>query len=110
MHRKEDSHQDMHRDDHSTIVKVGFRLQCVHTDENDREHVVDDAMVDGAYATPERAEREVFLSGPDFVDAVRILDLLLLHSMLVELRRDLVPVNVTEQLHIIQEGHEVGTA
>ena len=105
MHRKEDSHKDVHRDNYSHIVKVSIRLQGIDTDEDDSKYVVDDTMIDRSDTALKGAEGEEFLSGPDLINAIRILNFFLLHSLLVELCRDLVPVYVTEQLHVVEDGH-----
>ena len=85
MNREEDSHQDVHCDNQPHIVKVSIRLHGIDTDEEDSEYVVDDAMVDRSNTTLKGAEGEEFLSGPDLIDAVGILNFFLLYSMLVKL-------------------------
>ena len=97
MHCEEDHHQGLHRDNQPLVIDIGSLLHCVHADEQNREQVEDDAMVDGANAALKRAEGEELLCRPDLVDAVRVLNFLLLDSLLVELSRDLVFVNVTFQ-------------
>ena len=88
----------------------GTYLEGVRGDENDAENVEDDPVVYRAHTTSEGREGEEFLGAPDLVDSVDVLHLLLLDSLLVELGRDLVSVNVTEELHVVEQCQEVGSA
>ena len=85
MDGEEDGHQDLHGDNQTLVVEIASLLHRVHANEKHREDVEDDTMIDGADAAPERAEGEKLLRGPDLVDAIRVLDFLLLDSLLVEL-------------------------
>ena len=110
MDGEEDGHQDLHCDNQTLVIGITSLLHRVHADHKHCEDVEDNAMVDGTDAAPERAEGEELLCRPDLVDSVGVLNFLLLDRLLVELSRDLVPMDVPIQLHIVQDGQEVRAA
>lgn len=107
---EENDQKGVHRNNKPHIVNISSFLQSIHADKYNGEQVEHDAMVDRANTTPERAEGEELFSGPDLVYSIRVLNFLFLDGLLVELSRDLIPVNVTEELEVVQNGHEVRPA
>lgn len=86
MHSEHDDEQSVNGDCQSHVVEVAGLLGSLDGDKDNSKHVEDDAMVNRADPTLERAESEEFLSRPNLVDAIAVFYFFLLDSLLMVLR------------------------
>jgi len=103
---EEDGHDGVQGDLDLSIGLLARVSESIDTNENDDNKVVNDSVIHVDRARPEAGEGVVLLIQPDVVDLMHKLDLLLLDSLLVVLRVDLVFVDDLPKVHVVADGED----